>query len=167
MAEYLKWTHIIIHHSETKDDIGNDWIGIKKYHTSWRYEYNIITEEKAKELIAQGKEVEKPWSDIAYNFGIEKDNNKYVYRLGRPLTVTGGHAKGMNDVAIGICLVGNYDIVAPAEKQYIMLAQLCKVLCDCFNIPIDNIKKHSEYAYKTCPGTKFNMASLKNLIQVV
>ena len=43
-----EWRYILIHHSATVDGDVNDWDAIKKYHMSWRYQGNIITEKKAK-----------------------------------------------------------------------------------------------------------------------
>ena len=131
---YPDWQYIILHHSATTDGQTNDWDGIWKYHT----------------------EVQK-WSTIGYNFGIEEVNGILKYRIGRPLNITGGHTKGMNETAIGICLVGNYDVTIPTIAQCQKLITLCKMLMEMFGIPKENIKRHSEYSPKTCPGNLFKI----------
>jgi len=62
------WKGIVIHHSATKDGVTKDWDAMRKYHMSWRYHGDIITEELAKKLIAKGVTgVEEPWKDIGYH----------------------------------------------------------------------------------------------------
>jgi len=137
------WTHIIIHHSLTKDQQTVDWAGIKEYHT--------------KEL---------GWSDIGYHFGIEMINGRLEYTLGRPINRSGAHCEGiMNSLAFGVCLVGNYDINTPTYDQYFLLACLCRELQKKCNIPLMNIHGHwCHNNYKTCPGFHFNFVALRQII---
>lgn len=134
-----KWTNIIIHHSYSPDsDKSYQWDEIAKWHV-----------------------VDNGWASIGYNFGIEMDDRgRYGYCIGRGLDCIGAHTKGMNETAMGIVLVGNYDIEEPLDCQYWLLAELCKDLMRDFKIPIENIKRHSDYAPKTCPGLKFDLAKL-------
>src|SRR3990167_6627685 len=129
----MKPTHIILHHSLTKDNQTVSWQAIRKYHV----------------------EINK-WKDIGYHFGIELVNSEYEIIAGRMLLDIGAHTIGMNDSSIGICIIGNYDIndlPKEAEKKLIILIKTLMVI---FNISVTNIKKHSDYAkYKTCPGLKF------------
>lgn len=145
-----KWTHIMIHHSLTKDSKTVSWNAIKKYHTK------VLG-----------------WKDIGYHFGVEKVKDGYVILVGRPLLMSGAHCKeaGMNYKAIGICVIGNYDCCSPSSN---MLAELCYrliiPLMDTFNIPIENIVFHRDFArYKSCPGKKFLKwkfrVLLKNLLK--
>ena len=135
-----KWSHIVIHHSQSPET-GNtyEWDQISAYHVK-----------------VQG------WSAIGYHYGVERDDHgRLVYCVGRGLDCVGAHTQGMNGVAIGICLVGNYDIAEPTDTQYWFLAELCKDLMRDFQIPIENIHRHSEYnTQKTCPGSKFDMEAL-------
>jgi N-acetylmuramoyl-L-alanine amidase len=130
----MKWSHIIIHHSESKDNRVLDWQNIRKWHT------------------------DKGWQDIGYHFGIEKINDQYEILVGRPLILAGAHTEGMNKTAIGICCVGNYDIDVPEQNMYIKLKQLLIDLQIIFNIPDQNIKLHRDYSDKTCPGKYFDLA---------
>ena len=176
------WTYIVMHHSYSPDSANiNDWEGIRKYHTSWRFSGNTITEQKARELIKQGEQgVEAPWPTIGYHFGVEEDRKEnplgeYVYRLGCSLARTGYHTKGFNEKAIGICLVGNYggnfdgkDGREPTEVQIIMLEKLVKYLMWKFQIPASRVLGHRETykmldkpQEKTCPGTHFDMLKFR------
>lgn len=138
---YKNWKYIVIHHSATADGIVHDWKAIKKYHT---------------EMLG--------WRDLGYNFGIEKIGNEYVYRVGRPMNYSGAHTKGLNSEALGVCCVGNFDIIEPPDEQWNMCLNLTKILQSMFDIPTQNVVGHRE-AYqileqpvlKTCPGKKWNM----------
>ncbi len=137
------WTHIIIHHSWSQDS-GNihNWQEIGAYHTKV-----------------------KGWNAIGYHFAVQKVDNSYRYCIGRGLDCVGAHTQGMNDVSVGICLIGEYDTHEPIDAQYWMIAELCKDLMRDFNIPIENIRRHSEYAPKSCPGTRFDMNKLFDKIK--
>lgn len=105
--------------------------------------------------------LEKGWIGIGYHFFIRK--NGEIYK-GRDINWQGAHCPEqlMNIKSIGICLEGCYedyknqtDTIVP-EEQLKALSELVKYLMDTYNIPIDNVKKHSEYAtYKLCPGNYF------------
>jgi hypothetical protein len=141
----IKWSHIIIHHTATVDGQSFDWESIDKYHVQ-----------------------ENGWSDIGYHFGLEKLNNEYVFCIGRGLNDKGAHCadNNMNSIAIGVCLVGNYDIIKPSDEQYFLLASICRNLIKEFEIPIENIEPHSKYnKQKTCPGKLFEMDKLINKIR--
>src|SRR5262245_44324547 len=103
----MKPTHIVIHHSQTKDTKTVDWDAIKKYH----------------------KET-NGWSDIGYHYGIESVDGVLAMRVGRPPDVPGAHCKDleMNKKSLGVCLVGNYDLVTPSADRLKALADLVKAL---------------------------------------
>jgi len=138
----MNWEFIIIHHSLTKDNKVVNWQAIRDYHIK-----------------------HFGWSDIGYHFGIERVSCVYQVCIGRPLTQPGAHTVGMNNKAIGICLVGNYDEESPSPEQYLILASLVRCLMKKFSIPIANIKGHRDYSLKTCPGKNFSFAYLKSLIK--
>lgn len=54
------------------------------------------------------------WSDIGYNFLIDKFGRAWVGRAGGPgKLVRGAHTLGFNATSTGISVIGNYDSVAP------------------------------------------------------
>jgi hypothetical protein len=155
----VKPTFIIIHHSATTDGVVNDWEAIRRYHMSWRHQGRIITEQEARQRIAAGiKGIEAPWSDIGYHYGIELRGDNYLWLTGRMPDRIGAHCKeqGMNDKSLGICVVGNYDIVDVPAEAFHLLTVKTKELMEQYAISVANVKPHREFApYKTCPGMRF------------
>lgn len=151
--------YIVIHHSLTEDNKIVNWSAIRKYHI-----YN------------------NGWQDIGYHFGIEKinENNDYEILYGRPLSQQGAHTYGINNISIGICVIGNFDNEKPNEIQMKKLITLISDLMIIFKIPISNVIGHRETyvlykngiinynAYlqniKSCPGYNFSMKNLRNIL---
>ena len=135
----MKWRYIIIHHSLTKDGKTVSWGAIRHYHTEVR-----------------------GWKDIGYHFGIELAREDFEILVGRTLDEPGAHTKGYNDVGIGICVVGNFDLVEPHPRAWERLVKLVKWLMREYNIPPENVRGHREFApYKTCPGKRFDLDKLR------
>jgi len=105
------------------------------------------------------------YRDIGYHFGIELVGDYYEILVGRSLDEDGAHTKGMNDVGIGICCVGNYDKEPPPEKMLDRLRVLLKWLMRDYNIPNDRIYGHRYFAdYKSCPGAFFDIYALRRTL---
>ena len=166
----ISWSGIVVHHSATPDGKLNDWEGIRKFHTSWRYDGNIIDKEKGENLLANGdKRVLRPWVDIAYHFGLERINDALQVMIGRPLSIVGAHAVGFNHTHIGICLVGNYDQNIPTEDMWEAAIKLTRNIMYAFRLSHTSILGHRETfnirgvpVQKTCPGEKFEMENFRN-----
>src|SRR5687767_4288274 len=126
----MKPSAIIIHHSLTRDSGTVSWGAIRKYHM---------------ETLG--------WNAIGYQLGIEKIGDQYEILMGRMLDEVGAHTKGLNAKSIGICIVGNFDEEELPREALELLLTLCRSLMDIFGIPVENVKRHSDYADKTCPGT--------------
>jgi hypothetical protein len=122
-------THIIVHHSLTKDSGTVSWGAIRKYHV----------------------ETNK-WLDIGYHAGVELVNDQYEVLIGRMWNQDGAHAVGMNNKAVGICFVGNFDVDMPSDAMLDKGLTLIRFMQDLYQIPKQNIKGHCEYAPKSCPG---------------
>ena len=165
----LPWSGIVIHHSATPDSKLNNWEGIRKYHTSWRYNDDIITQEKGENLIANGDlRVLKPWAAIGYNFGLERIGDALQVMTGRSLSMVGAHAKGFNHTHIGVCIVGDFDKAPPAEDVWEMAVKLIRNIMYAYRLSHTAILGHRETfkvrnvpVEKTCPGEKFEMESFR------
>lgn len=135
-------THIVIHHSLTKDSETVSWGAIKDFHV------NV-----------------NGWNDIGYHFGLELARDRYEIFMGRMTDEVGAHCpqNGMNTKGIGICLVGNFDIEKPSKLQYDKLIVLVKFLMRQYNIPKENISGHHDHnPGKSCPGKLFDMKWFKD-----
>ncbi len=142
-------THLVIHHSATKDGTVPDWPAIRRYH----------------------KDV-NGWSNIGYHAGLEMVGNGVEVFLGRMPDKVGAHCRElhMNSRGIGICVVGNFDLGQPPELLWRALIELCAFFMRTYNISYNNVIGHREAqvmdpqvrrALKTCPGLQFNMDALR------
>jgi LysM repeat protein len=132
-----KWKYIIIHHSAT--DEGSS-LYFDRYHES------------------------KGWDGIGYHFVIdngtkEKQDGQIEVSPHWIKQEKGSHcrASNMNEKAIGICLVGNFNKETVSSKQLDALVYLVKTLKGYYHIPIRNIMGHGQVpgARTDCPGEHF------------
>jgi len=154
-------THLIIHHSAVNDNLTlSDFDAIRNYHTSYAIDGIIVTESEffRRKEINSGRDFKFPWKDIGYFVVIEYQDNKLVWIQGRGLKEDEAHCyqNDMNKLSLGICVVGNFDIQEPALEVINFLADfVSSLLVDIPSLAYERIKKHSDYASKTCPGIKF------------
>ena len=66
-------------------------------------------------------------------------------------------APEVNEYGIGICLVGEFDSVAPTDRQMESLRALIAYLQGRYHVPNENVGTHALFASKPipCPGGKF------------
>jgi len=102
---------------------------------------------------------EKGWDGIGYNFYIRKDGTIYNCRGEEAI---GAQVKGYNDVSIGICLEGNFEIEEPKEVQIDSLDDLIYYLINKYEVK--EIKRHKDYGETLCPGKNFKINIIKNNI---
>jgi N-acetyl-anhydromuramyl-L-alanine amidase AmpD len=139
-----RWKYIIVHHTATGK--GN----AKTIHRShWERGF---------------------WNGLGYHFLIDNGTlgkgDGQIEMSPRWVRQQGGaHCKagGMNDMAIGISLVGNFDYEKPTPNQMQSLAFLLSVLRDYYRIPPSNVMGHREVpgAKTRCPGQLFPLNSLR------
>jgi len=142
----LNPTRIIIHHSATRDSGTVSWGAIRRYHI---------------ETLG--------WKDIGYHIGIElvKSGSESYYEalFGRDWSKSGAHTRGENHDSLGICFVGNYDLVKPTDAMLKVGTKIIKLWMRLYDIDIDHIFTHRYFAdYKSCPGNLFEINRLKQFI---
>lgn len=137
-------TFIMLHHSLTKDGDTVSWQAIRRFH-----------------IEKQG------WNDIGYHAGIEQVNGRPEAFYGRPWSMKAAACKeaDMNDLALHLCIVGNFDLMPPSlETLNFAVRTVIKPWMETFGIPTTRIVGHHDYAgYKTCPGTMFDLAEFRRL----
>ena len=111
---------------------------------------------------SHGIHFEPPWNDIGYHFGIELINDQYEVLIGRNLDQQGAHCLIMNQKALGICFVGNFDEAAPPQEQWQKGIELVRSLIYLLNIPRVYVVGHRDYAPdRTCPGKLFDLEKFR------
>lgn len=133
-----RWKYIVIHHSGTDEGALKS---LDRYHREQRHMEN----------------------GLAYHFLIGNGNgmgngeiaigNRWKEQL------DGGHLRSdeQNKVALGICLIGNFDKAKPTEKQLRSLENLIRALLKRCNLPAGAVKTHQQInvVRTECPGRKF------------
>jgi len=138
MAIRKKAMKIILHHSLTKDSETVSWGAIRRYHK------------------------DMGWQDIGYHYGIELLRDDYEILIGRMANETGAHTKGYNKDSIGICFIGNFDLIVPPKEAWQLGLKLVRFLCKTYNINKTDIYGHRDFnSNKTCPGNLFDIDKFK------
>ncbi len=140
-------THLVIHHSATRDDRAVSWGAIRRYHT----------------------EVNR-WIDIGYQFGVEQVGDYYEVLIGRPLyaRAAAAYQRNMNRIGVHVCFVGNFDEAPPPPEMLVAAAPHLADVCEALSIPLDreHVIGHGEVAPpKTCPGKFFSVDDFVRLLR--
>ncbi|PKM88658.1 N-acetylmuramoyl-L-alanine amidase [Candidatus Falkowbacteria bacterium HGW-Falkowbacteria-2] len=111
------------------------------------------------------------WDDTGYHYMIGNGilcKDGVVYE-GRSTDYVGAHSYGYNQKSIGICLIGNFDVVKPTYKQYRALLALLEKLQVKYTIPAVKVLNHNEThnCEKTCPGKHFPISRLRQLLRML
>lgn len=113
---------------------------------------DILTLQKIEKIhisgILNNKKIHEKWSTIGYHFLISSSGKIYE---GRKLLYQGAHVKNNNEKNIGICFMGNYDVLNLSDKQILSFENLINFLNKKYNKKLI-IKKHNDFANTNCPG---------------
>lgn len=103
---------------------------------------------------------EKGWPSIGYHTVIYQDGTRYIVN---PLDSYTYHNGFNNKVAIGVCLVGNFDVNKPNQVQLDSLVSYVKELKK--DKKLSSLRRligHKEYANTTaCPGRYFPTENIR------
>ena len=96
--------------------------------------------------------LDRGWSDIGYHYVIEIDG---TVGDGRPVEISGAHAKGHNAESIGVCYVGGVDAdMEPkdtrTQEQKEALDDLIRDLLE--EYPDAEVYGHRDFSEKACPS---------------
>jgi len=94
------------------------------------------------------------WSDIGYNFLVDRFGRGWVGRAGGPAKlVRGAHTLGFNAQSTGISAIGNYDTVRPSDAMLDAIAAIAAWKLDPFDRnPRSEIRVESEGSDKFAAG---------------
>ncbi len=142
-----RWRYIVIHHSGV--DRG-DMKSMDQYHRTQRHMEN----------------------GLAYHFVIGNGDGMRDGEIGVAPRWTkqlaGGHlaSEAQNNIAIGICLVGNFDRRPPSAKQMQSLRLVVDALRKRCKLNLKAVKTHQQInvVHTRCPGAKFPSKSLQKLL---
>lgn len=142
----LPRTHIMIHHSLTRDSQTVSWGAIRRYHVEVR-----------------------GWEAIGYHYGVELVGDHYEALLGRSELDPAAACpqEQMNTRALHVCCVGNYDLAPPPPALLETLVKLVILPAMAeYGIPVERIIGHRDaHAPKTCPGTEFDLEVVRRMAQ--
>jgi len=133
------WKYIVIHHSATTVGTGK---GMDRYHREERHMKN----------------------GLAYHFVIGNgkgmgDGEVFVGQRWLK-QLEGGHLskQKLNQVSIGICLVGNIEKRPPTKRQLDALEALVRCLLDESGLDVDDVTTHKRIQpnHTLCPGKRFD-----------
>ena len=100
---------------------------------------------------------------IGYHYVIDLDGK---VEKGRADNENGAHTIGHNSIALGICYIGGVakDGKTPkdtrTEQQKVALYELVNELMEKYNLTLDDVHGHYEFANKACPS--FKMETFKD-----
>lgn len=109
------------------------------------------------------------WDELGYHFviGNGTGSGNGEVEIGPRWTKQkhGAHTKVLghpeyNDLGIGVCLVGNFDITHPSEAQMASLARVVRYMMNRYNISRSRIYGHGQLKPTDCPGKNFDYADL-------
>lgn len=143
-----RWRYIVIHHSAVNEGTLS---GLDRYHREERHMEN----------------------GLAYHFvignghgmgdGVIGVGNRWKQQL------DGGHlhSAAQNQVALGICLIGNFDQTRPTEKQMQSLEALVRALMQHCQLPVSAVKTHQQINVVStrCPGKFFPTRDFLNRLK--
>jgi hypothetical protein len=98
------------------------------------------------------------WDGVGYDFvvgnGTETGDGELETTFRWREQRDGAHAKGWNDLAVGICLVGNFEETDPTPRQRETLVRLLRHLRRRFGIPRERVIGHGAIGSTLCPGKR-------------
>jgi uncharacterized protein with LGFP repeats len=130
------------------------------------------------------------WSDIGYNFLVDRFGRSWVGRAGGAAkTVRGAHTLGFNHTSTGISVIGNYEGASPSEAVIAAIVRIAAWKLDRFHrkptgwIPVYShgsdkypegrtvglrvIDGHRDTNYTACPGARLysKLGTIRNRTQ--
>ena len=140
----LPRTHIMVHHSLTRDGQTLSWGAIRRYHVETR-----------------------GWQAIGYHYGVELVGDHHEVLMGRSELDPAAACpqEQMNARALHVCCVGNFDEAPPPAPMLEALVGLVILPAMVeYGLPPERIVGHRDFnPAKTCPGTQFDLETVRRM----
>lgn len=139
-VESRPWQYVVVHHSATEQ---GSVAAIDANHRSRRDSNG------------------NPWRGIGYHFvignghGMEDGQVSPTFRWKKQIEGAHAGSKMYNDVGIGICLIGNFELASPTAKQSAALSLLITRLRRDYELSSDDVIAHGDIRATACPGKLF------------
>jgi LysM repeat protein len=133
-----RWKYIVIHHSGVNEGTLK---GIDRYHREQRHMEHGLAYHF---LIGNGNGMGDGEIAVGNRWKKQQDGGHL-------------HSAAQNQVALGICLIGNFDQTKPTKKQLASLEALIRSLMKRCHLSASAVKTHQQINVvgTRCPGTKF------------
>ena len=119
----------------------------------WHHSADVYNGHQAGKINKYHESRHFPQSSLGYFGGyhilIEKDGTMFRYRRDDEF---GAHDKDENINSLGVCLVGNFSIEKPTEKQEKMLIFCLDEWFRLYNLTLSNVEPHRKNDATECPG---------------
>lgn len=123
-----------------------------------RIHHTAGSDEQSLESIAKFHVEQRGWAEIAYHIAIDKYGNVNLLNNIDEITY---HDSGTNSKAIGIVLIGNYEVNKPTKEMINSVKMVVDVLCQELNIV--KVNGHRDTSPTLCPG-KYAYNELKETL---
>lgn len=142
-----RWRYVVVHHSATNSGTVR---GMDRYHYEVRH-------------MEHG---------LAYHFVIGNGrgmrDGEIVPSRRWNQQLAGGHlaSEALNEISLGICLVGNFEVNVPTTKQMQALAGLINYLLPRCRLSHSAVKTHQQIntIFTRCPGRRFPVKALFGML---
>lgn len=93
---------------------------------------------------------QKGWADIPYHYMVDLNGN--IYEARNPLMSGDTNTTYDPTGHMLVCVMGNFELQTPSEKQMASVAALMAWLSDVYNIDPATLRGHMDYTPTACPG---------------
>ena len=98
------------------------------------------------------------WGDIGYHYVVDPAGRIWE---ARPLTWQGAHVRAQNEGNLGICVLGNYEVQRPNDRQIEAVERFILDRMQHYRVSASRIFTHRELAATACPGRNLQTSMIR------
>lgn len=156
MARLSKPEAIIVHHTFSE---WGDVKVLRKWHTDPKPQGSGHDDVGYHKIICNGFPTYNSWRE-----GKRDPFWDGRVQQGRADNIQGAQCPGWNARSLGVCLIGNFMVGPPTDKQWHTLVDVCARLCRRYQLGPEAVLGHGELHPTACPGTSLSMDHLRSEI---